>query len=66
MWNDLYTNEFVKRFSMIIRKLGMGDLRDPNTVISPIISPRQRERIKSHIDDARAKGANVIGGEWGR
>lgn len=57
-------DEFVKRFSMIIRKLGMGDLRDPNTVISPIISPRQRERIKSHIDDARAKGANVIGGEW--
>jgi len=57
-------DEFVKRFSMIIRKLGMGDLRDPKTVISPIISPRQRERIKSHIDDARAKGANVIGGEW--
>ena len=57
-------DEFVKRFSMIIRKLGMGDLRDPKTVISPIISPRQRERIKSHIDDARAKGANVIGGKW--
>ena len=26
-------DEFVKRFSMIIGKLGMGDLRDPNTVI---------------------------------
>ncbi|MDB2421174.1 aldehyde dehydrogenase family protein [Paracoccaceae bacterium] len=57
-------DEFVKRFSMIIGKLGMGDLRDPNTVIAPAISPRQRERIKNHIDDARAKGANVIGGEW--
>ena len=56
--------EFVKRFSKIIGKLGMGDLRDPNTVIAPVISLRQRERIKSHIDDARAKGANVIGGEW--
>ena len=56
--------EFVKRFSKIIGKLAMGDLRDPNTVIAPIISLRQRERIKSHIDDARAKGANVIGGEW--
>ena len=56
--------EFVKRFSKIIGKLVMGDLRDPNTVIAPIISLRQRERIKSHIDDARAKGANVIGGEW--
>jgi len=57
-------DEFVKRFSMIVGKLGMGDLRDPNTVIAPAISPRQRERIKSHIDDARAKGANVIGGGW--
>ncbi|MDA8756513.1 aldehyde dehydrogenase family protein [Amylibacter sp.] len=56
--------EFVKRFSKIIGKLAMGDLRDPNTVIAPIISLRQRERIKSHIDDARSKGANVIGGEW--
>ena len=57
-------DEFVKRFSMIIGKLGMGDLRDPNTVIAPVISTRQRERIKNHIDDARAKGANVIGGKW--
>lgn len=57
-------DEFVKRFSMIITKVGMGDLRDPNTVIAPAISGRQRDRIKSHIEDARAKGATVIGGEW--
>ena len=57
-------DEFVKRFSMVITKVGMGDLRDPNTVIAPAISGRQRDRIKSHIEDARAKGATVIGGEW--
>ena len=58
-------DEFVMRFSMIVDKLGMGDLRDPNTVIAPAISPRQRERIKSHIEDARAKGATIVaGGEW--
>ncbi len=57
-------DEFVKRFSMIVTKIGMGDLRDPDTVIAPAISPRQRERIKSHIEDARAKGATVVGGEW--
>ena len=56
---------FVKRFAMIIGKLGMGDLRDPGTVIAPAISPRQRTRIKSHIEDARAKGATIVtGGEW--
>ncbi|PSL19740.1 aldehyde dehydrogenase family protein [Shimia abyssi] len=57
-------DEFVKRFSGMIGKIGMGDLRDPNTVIAPAISPRQRDRIRSHIEDARAKGATVHGGEW--
>jgi len=58
-------DEFVKRFSMISSKVGMGDLRDPNTVIAPIISERQRTRIKDHIADAVAKGATVAaGGEW--
>ncbi|MEM9854098.1 MAG: aldehyde dehydrogenase family protein [Pseudomonadota bacterium] len=57
-------DEFVKRFSGMLGKIGMGDLRDPATVIAPAISPRQRERIKSHIEDARAKGATVHGGTW--
>ncbi len=58
-------DEFVKRFAMIVSKLGMGDLRDPNTVIAPVISSRQRERIKNHIEDAKAKGATVVaGGGW--
>ncbi|MEM1236924.1 MAG: aldehyde dehydrogenase family protein [Pseudomonadota bacterium] len=57
-------DEFVKRFSMIAGKVGMGDLRDQDTVIAPIISGRQRQRVKDHIADARAKGATVIGGEW--
>ncbi len=57
--------EFVKRFSQVASKVGMGDLRDPNTVIAPIISERQRNRIKEHIADAVAKGATiVVGGEW--
>ncbi|MEM6939352.1 MAG: aldehyde dehydrogenase family protein [Pseudomonadota bacterium] len=55
---------FVQRFSGMLGKIGMGDLRDPSTVIAPAISPRQRDRIKSHIEDARAKGATVIGGVW--
>lgn len=58
-------DEFVKRFSMVAGKVGMGDLRDPNTVIAPIISDRQRQRVKDHIADAVAKGATIAaGGEW--
>lgn len=58
-------DEFVKRFSMIASKAGMGGLRDPDTVIAPIISERQRNRVKDHIADAVAKGATVTaGGEF--
>lgn len=58
-------DEFKKQFSAAAQSLGCGDLRDVSTVIGPIINQRQRDRIKYHIDDASAKGANVItGGEW--
>jgi acyl-CoA reductase-like NAD-dependent aldehyde dehydrogenase len=43
----------------------MGDLRDPNTWVGPIISERQRQRVRTHIEDARQKGATVLtGGDW--
>ncbi|MDE0533178.1 MAG: aldehyde dehydrogenase family protein [Albidovulum sp.] len=58
-------DEFVKRFAMVASRIGMGDLRDPDTVIAPIISDRQRTRVKHHIADAVGKGATLVaGGEW--
>lgn len=58
-------DEFVRRFAMVASRVGMGDLRDPKTVIAPIISERQRGRVREHIADAVAKGATVVtGGEW--
>ncbi|MEM1174557.1 MAG: aldehyde dehydrogenase family protein [Pseudomonadota bacterium] len=56
---------FVQKFAAVAGKLPMGDLRDPSTMIGPIISERQRKRVRSHIEDARQKGATVVaGGEW--
>ena len=56
---------FVERFAMVVGKVGMGDLRDPSTVIAPIISDRQRSRVRHHIEDAQSKGAKVVvGGGW--
>lgn len=58
-------DEFVQRFAKIASKAGMGSLRDPETVVSPIISERQRDRVRDHIENARANGATVVvGGEW--
>lgn len=57
--------EFTRRFIARAETLGMGDLRDLDTWLGPIISGRQRERVRTHIEDARAKGAKVLtGGEW--
>lgn len=56
---------FVKGFAKVASGLGMGDLRDPGTMIGPIISDRQRQRVRDHIEDARTKGATVVtGGDW--
>ncbi len=57
--------EFCRRFKDKAEALGMGDLRDPHTWVGPIISERQRQRVRTHIEDARAKGARVLtGGTW--
>lgn len=47
------------------QQLSMGDLREPATMIGPIISPRQRQRIDRHVEDAVERGARVLcGGQW--
>ena len=57
--------EFIEAYLGAVSMLGLGDLRDPATVIGPIISDRQRDRIKRHISDAQSKGATVmLGGDW--
>ena len=58
-------DEFTEKFAGAAGSIGRGELRDPSTVIGPIISDRQRKRIQGHIQDAVDKGATVVtGGEW--
>lgn len=58
-------DEFLSKFKSATDHLGMGDLRDPDTWLGPIISDRQRNRVRTHIEDAKAKGATIeTGGEW--
>lgn len=57
--------EFCRRFKARAESLGIGDLRDPGTWVGPIISERQRQRVRHHIADAQAKGATLLtGGDW--
>jgi benzaldehyde dehydrogenase (NAD) len=43
-------------------KLVVGDPREPGTMIGPVINDGARERILELIEDARAKGAEVLAG----
>tara|TARA_R110002049_G_scaffold4601_5_gene31997 strand:+ start:8601 stop:10028 length:1428 start_codon:yes stop_codon:yes gene_type:complete len=63
--HDRVYDEFVERFAAAASALGQGDLRDPKTMIGPIINDRQRQRVRAHLDDAIEKGAQVAaGGQW--
>ena len=58
---------FLHCFKRRAEAIGMGDLHAPDTWVGPIISQRQRERerVRSHIDDARTQGATLVtGGGW--
>jgi acyl-CoA reductase-like NAD-dependent aldehyde dehydrogenase len=57
--------QFIQAYEAATSSLGMGELRDEKTIIGPIISERQRDRIRRHIEDAQSKGAKVLtGGRW--
>ncbi len=47
------------------RDLKIGDPRDLHTDIGPITSPTQLTKIKAHVEDAVAKGAQVLVGGRG-
>lgn len=57
--------EFTQKFVGAAQSVGMGDLRSPESFVGPIISPRQRERVRNHVEQARERGAELLcGGEW--
>src|SRR3954469_10372045 len=43
-------------------RLVTGDPRDPGTMVGPVVSDAARERVVELIEDARAKGAEVLAG----
>lgn len=60
--------EFLRRFVERAGKLKVGDTRDKDNVIGPLINDRQVARVKGQLEDAVARGARVAlgGGVSGR
>ncbi|MEW4981960.1 MAG: aldehyde dehydrogenase family protein [Cycloclasticus sp.] len=58
-------DSFLAAYKAAASQLSMGDLREMSTILGPIISQRQRDRVRGHIDNAVEKGATLVtGGEW--
>jgi acyl-CoA reductase-like NAD-dependent aldehyde dehydrogenase len=53
---------FCERFTAKAKTIPMGDPRDPQTVIGPLIRPKQSDFIDGHIEDAKSKGAKLLTG----
>ncbi len=56
---------FIEAFVRASESLKAGPLREPATMIGPIINQAARQTIRSHLDDAIEKGARVCcGNVW--
>ena len=55
---DRFCEEFVRKVSSI----KYGDPNLPDTIVGPLVSSRQCDFLRSHIDDAVSKGARLLVG----
>ena len=55
-------DEFMERFCAAVDAHVLGDPREPETTISPLIHPDHLERVESFVERARANGDRVVFG----
>jgi acyl-CoA reductase-like NAD-dependent aldehyde dehydrogenase len=53
---------FCERFTQVAKSLKVGDPREPDTVIGPLIRGTQCAVIDGHVEDAVGKGAKLLCG----
>ena len=53
---------FTARLVANVKKLTVGDPLDPDTDVGPLITPGDRDRVKTWIDEALAAGATLLAG----
>ncbi|MDB2662943.1 aldehyde dehydrogenase family protein [Paracoccaceae bacterium] len=55
-------DEFLAKFIARASKLKVGNVADKDNVIGPLINDRQVQNVRNQLDDAVAKGANIVCG----
>ena len=59
--NSLY-DEFVTALAQYASALTLGDPTKERTVVGPLISAAQRDRVEAYIEGARQQGAKILAG----
>jgi len=55
-------DEFVGRVADFSKTLRVGDGRDPETQVGPLVSPEQLTRVTGYLDIGRQEGARALSG----
>jgi betaine-aldehyde dehydrogenase len=55
-------DDVVDAFAAVFDRFKVGDPMDPATAVGPVISSRQRDRVLTMIEGAKAEGARVVKG----
>jgi vanillin dehydrogenase len=55
-------DEFAAKLAERASGMKVGDPREPDTVIGPLVNRSALERVSELVDDARAKGAEILSG----
>ncbi|GIN13343.1 NAD-dependent succinate-semialdehyde dehydrogenase [Shouchella clausii] len=66
--NRIYVHEsikapFIEAFSAEMKKLKVGNGMEPDSHIGPLINEAAVAKVQKHIEDAKAKGAEVVFGQ---
>ncbi|MDT0388433.1 aldehyde dehydrogenase family protein [Streptomyces dubilierae] len=55
-------DRLVEQLAGYARRLKVGDPREPDTVVGPVISAAHRDRVESYVELGRKEGAVVVAG----
>jgi acyl-CoA reductase-like NAD-dependent aldehyde dehydrogenase len=56
---DIY-EEFTRRYIEVAKRIKVGDPRNPDTLIGPLINQKAVQRLLGEIDQAKQEGAEVL------
>ncbi|MEZ7170777.1 aldehyde dehydrogenase family protein [Sporosarcina sp. OR05] len=56
---DVY-EEFIKKYKEKVSSLKVGDPKEADTIIGPVVNKRQASTLKSYIDKSIEEGASII------